>query len=202
MVIQGPPGTGKTYIGVKVVQTLLANPPPPPAGMVARRGGAAPATGPILCLCFTNHALDQFLESLLKKGITSIIRVGGRSKSPVLEGKNLRDVPRDANDRIPRIGILKKQMEEIKGKFLALQKQVKGQNPSWKDLEPFAEASAPDVYRSIERAERLKYEVDEDGFTRVRRFQAPLVHLLPTISLPLQPHPGQAAPGHLRFLGT
>ena len=51
----------------------------------------------ILCVCYTNHALDQFLESLLDKGITSIIRIGSRSKSQRLEQYNLFTVLRNSS---------------------------------------------------------------------------------------------------------
>src|SRR5438876_892284 len=40
--------------------------------------------------CYTNHALDQFLEHLDAVGIEKIIRIGGHSSSRILEGKNLR----------------------------------------------------------------------------------------------------------------
>ena len=40
--------------------------------------------------CYTNHALDQFLEHLLDVGVTKIIRVGGQSKSQALENHNLK----------------------------------------------------------------------------------------------------------------
>ena len=83
--IQGPPGTGKTFVGIQVVKALLAN----------TRGGAGdprddmlpgldagvahgPCIGPVLIVCFTNHALDQFLEGLLAAGLTDLVRVGGR----------------------------------------------------------------------------------------------------------------------------
>ena len=55
--IQGPPGTGKTHVGAMVCDAI------------ARRSKET-----ILCVCYTNHALDQFLESLLDKGITDIVR--------------------------------------------------------------------------------------------------------------------------------
>lgn len=48
--------------------------------------------GPILILTYTNHALDQFLEGILKSGIESIIRMGGNSKSEALEPFNLRHI--------------------------------------------------------------------------------------------------------------
>ena len=55
--IQGPPGTGKTHVGAMVCDAIT------------RRSQET-----ILCVCYTNHALDQFLEALLDKGITDIVR--------------------------------------------------------------------------------------------------------------------------------
>ncbi|RVD85435.1 uncharacterized protein DFL_003756 [Arthrobotrys flagrans] len=69
---QGPPGCGKSYIGVKMVAALLAN-------------KARLSLGPILCICYTNHALDQFLSELLKLGITNIARIGSPSPLPHIE---------------------------------------------------------------------------------------------------------------------
>src|SRR4051812_7388738 len=42
--------------------------------------------------CYTNHALDQFLEHLIEIGVERVVRIGGQSKSTILEGKNLRVV--------------------------------------------------------------------------------------------------------------
>jgi superfamily II DNA or RNA helicase len=46
----GPPGTGKTVVGVQIMKVLLA------------KENQKTNIGPILTICFTNHALDQFLE--------------------------------------------------------------------------------------------------------------------------------------------
>jgi len=56
-VIQGPPGTGKTYIGLKIVEALLNN----------RQVWDPQKASPILVMCYTNHALDQFLEGILQQ---------------------------------------------------------------------------------------------------------------------------------------
>ncbi|RUS68467.1 hypothetical protein EGW08_023771 [Elysia chlorotica] len=55
-IIQGPPGTGKTYVGLKVVETILLNRTTDPY---------SDCEDPILVVCYTNHALDQFLEGIL-----------------------------------------------------------------------------------------------------------------------------------------
>ena len=81
-VIQGPPGTGKTYIGLKIVEHLLEN------NSIWNSNEAA--TSPILIMCLTNHALDQFLEGILKYSKPfKLVRVGGRSQSNQLTELNL-----------------------------------------------------------------------------------------------------------------
>lgn len=77
--IQGPPGSGERFTGVALIKNLLKN-----------RDEAH--LGPIICVCYTNHALDQLLEHLVADDIKHIIRLGSRSKSQVLEPLSLRQV--------------------------------------------------------------------------------------------------------------
>ncbi|KAI0085776.1 P-loop containing nucleoside triphosphate hydrolase protein [Irpex rosettiformis] len=62
--IQGPPGTGKSFIGALIAKTFHDT-----------------TDETILVCCYTNHALDQFLEDLMDIGIpsTSLVRLGGKS---------------------------------------------------------------------------------------------------------------------------
>lgn len=64
---------GKTFIGGLIAQVILQN-----------------SDAKILCVCYTNHALDQFLEHMLDYGETRIVRIGGRSKSERVAPYNLR----------------------------------------------------------------------------------------------------------------
>lgn len=80
--IQGPPGTGKSYTGVAIIKALLKN-----------RSKAK--LGPILCVCYTNHALDQLLEHLVKDGVEQLIRLGSRSKSELLHDLNLHNISKE-----------------------------------------------------------------------------------------------------------
>jgi len=80
--IQGPPGTGKSYTGVAIIKTLLKN-------------RAAAELGPIICVCYTNHALDQLLESLVRDNVRQVIRIGSRSKSEMLQKLNLQHVSQE-----------------------------------------------------------------------------------------------------------
>lgn len=75
--IQGPPGTGKTFIGSLVARTIRQN-----------------TDATILCVCYMNHALDQFLENMLAAGERRLVRMGARSKSQDLEGYSLQSSAR------------------------------------------------------------------------------------------------------------
>ncbi|KIJ04842.1 hypothetical protein PAXINDRAFT_94228, partial [Paxillus involutus ATCC 200175] len=66
--IQGPPGTGKSFIGALLAKALHDH-----------------TSQTILVVCYTNHALDQFLTDLIGIGIIadSIVRIGGRASASV-----------------------------------------------------------------------------------------------------------------------
>lgn len=88
--IQGPPGTGKSYVGIKIVETFLKN----------KKYSAVSSNNqtPILCVCYTNHALDQFLEELVASGaceLNKIVRIGGSSKSKMLQTRNIMNLKTD-----------------------------------------------------------------------------------------------------------
>lgn len=78
-IIQGPPGTGKTFIGLKIVEALLVN----------RLIWDQDKSSPILVICYTNHALDQFLEGIKNNWVNgkepTVVRIGGRCKSEKLK---------------------------------------------------------------------------------------------------------------------
>ena len=107
-VIQGPPGTGKTYIGLKIIQALLKNNhawnPAPAVFRPPKFKLRWTPKSPILVMCLTNHALDQFLEGILKMhegSKATLIRIGGRSKSEKIQEHNINTVKRELKN-IPR----------------------------------------------------------------------------------------------------
>jgi hypothetical protein len=98
-VIQGPPGTGKTYIGLKFVELLLSNRKlwykvKDTEDCWNKQNEQEDKLGNhIMVMCYTNHALDQFLEGILDlkgKVGTNMVRIGGRCKNERLEPYTLR----------------------------------------------------------------------------------------------------------------
>ena len=82
--IQGPPGTGKTYIGINLVKAFLHN----------KKIWNPNKAAPLLVMCYTNHALDQFLEGILSLKLPNlktpnVLRVGGRSKNEAIQMLNV-----------------------------------------------------------------------------------------------------------------
>jgi hypothetical protein len=78
-IIQGPPGTGKTYIGLKIVKSIIEN-----------MYKTNILKNPIIVVCYTNHALDQFLEGLIN--ITKCVtRIGRGCKSDIVKSHVLRN---------------------------------------------------------------------------------------------------------------
>lgn len=85
-IVQGPPGTGKTHVGLYATHILLKN--------FANDN----SLGPIICICQTNHAVDQFLEHILKYE-KKVVRVGGRSKSEALVNHTLYELRKTERER-------------------------------------------------------------------------------------------------------
>ncbi|KAI0904565.1 hypothetical protein F4823DRAFT_203748 [Ustulina deusta] len=150
--IQGPPGTGKSYTGEKIIKVLLAN---------KRKGNL----GPILCVCYTNHALDQLLEHLLDDGTKQIIRIGSRSKSERLEGVNLRSVARSAD----RTKSEKSALWETKN---SLTEHESSASESLRELEHCLGRSALQAYLEVHNPRHHQalfgILVDEDGYQEVQ----------------------------------
>jgi len=150
--IQGPPGTGKSYTGVQLIKILLAN-------------KLAGGLGPIVCVCFTNHAIDQGLERLLDEGVQHVIRIGGSSKSERLADVDLREVfqrleltKTEKNDRWRLKGQAHREVEEI-NHLLGLT----GQTHTDVQMGTYLAAHYPRFH------DQLFVGIDDDGFTKVQR---------------------------------
>lgn len=65
-IIKGTPGTGKTFLGIRALNIIEKH---------LRKDQKQ-----IIIICYTNHALDQFLEGI-SESVPDFIQIGGRSKS-------------------------------------------------------------------------------------------------------------------------
>lgn len=132
-VVQGPPGTGKTFLGVKVANTLLRNLIP------------GDNTTLMLIICYTNHALDQFLEAILPFA-PSMARIGGRSRNEALEaininklrlnaGKKSKETNRLYYEQMQNVKVAIKKLQDAQKRLDCLKEGVLSYN-SLKDLVP------------------------------------------------------------------
>ncbi|KAI8303766.1 Helicase required for RNAi-mediated heterochromatin assembly 1 [Colletotrichum sp. SAR11_59] len=92
--------TGKSYTGEELIKVLLAN-------------KSKAKLGPIICVCYTNHALDQLLEHLIDGKVRNIIRIGSRSKSDRLQSVNLREVVKGITRTAAEMGAFHDTREDL-----------------------------------------------------------------------------------------
>ncbi|RIA86082.1 hypothetical protein C1645_780424 [Glomus cerebriforme] len=127
--IEGPPGTGKTYVGVELMKVLLSE-----------KNRKATSIGPILTICYTNHALDQFLECLLDNNIKKIVRLGARSKSERIKEFYLDTISR-SRPKISHQGFMLYEaydkLEEIKKEAGILQDKLSRRWMTWDDVKNY-----------------------------------------------------------------
>ncbi|KAF8417347.1 P-loop containing nucleoside triphosphate hydrolase protein [Tirmania nivea] len=105
--IQGPPGTGKSFLGALITKFLIEY-----------------STKKVLVVCYTNHALDQFLSLLLDFGIPScsIVRLGGKSipKTKALTLANQPNTAKFGRDYWSYISNLRQEMNSLEKEIKAV----------------------------------------------------------------------------------
>ena len=128
---------------------------------------------PILCVCYTNHALDQFLEGLLKNKVDKIVRVGGRSKSESLKCFNLHELCRSNQSRSQSqlLSSSRKRVSDIRDQIDACCRILYRSDILLEDVQEFLEMELPDLLHSI-----LTAGADDDGFQQAdgKKQQDPL----------------------------
>lgn len=128
------------FAGLRVAEVILQNP-------LFRTGRKEALTdmgrfseyrAPLLCICYTNHALDQFLEGILNimsnhSMNPQIVRVGGRSKSKILSEFNLREIVRRTNRQMG--GLQWKNLKDNETKMKDLQNVIRSHKETVAELE-------------------------------------------------------------------
>ena len=138
--IQGPPGTGKSFVGEELIDIIYKH-----------------TNEKILIECYTNHALDQFLEGLLDRGIKGIVRIGGRSKSAKLEPLNIKNLSDNskatsANTSVSRrrAAQLYTKRDEARSRAATLNNKLENfESTSWNDISQFLKIYYPDDYDEL-----------------------------------------------------
>ncbi|MCJ1286467.1 hypothetical protein MMC26_005812 [Xylographa opegraphella] len=150
--IQGPPGTGKSYTAVEIIKALLKN-----------RNSAK--LGPIICVCYTNHALDQLLEHLVNDGVEQLIRLGSRSKSELLQDLNLHRISKEirstkieGHEKYQLYAKLDIALEEIEKLMPGLRDPA-----HWGNIKEYLENHHNGHFKQL-----FGRGVDQDGFQEVR----------------------------------
>jgi len=106
-------------------------------------------------VCYTNHALDSFLEDLLDVGIKDIVRVGGRSKSERLEEYSLYNLAGGRStftkQQSRRFGQLKQMIEWAQEEATKLERRCSREigREWWPTVEPHLENEDRGSYRAL-----------------------------------------------------
>jgi len=111
--------------------------------------------------------LDQFLEHLLAIGIEKIVRIGGRSQSAILEGKNISIVSQGETKTRFEGYRLAKTYEGLEAAEKSISKQLRflhsaQKRPDWANIKNHLANGYPRIHAQLAR-------VDDDGFETVGR---------------------------------
>ncbi|XP_063071469.1 NFX1-type zinc finger-containing protein 1 isoform X2 [Engraulis encrasicolus] len=174
-IIQGPPGTGKTYVGLKIAQALLDN------------HSAWGRGSPMLVVCYTNHALDQFLEGIHKFLEKGIVRVGGRSSSEALKRFALRELRASPNFRAPQH--LRRAKFEIHKELTEAEQHIKTQSAQLEcSLRGVIHEQFLENHISDQHWDSLCLQPEADGFQLVEEKRSMIVEWLGLGSSQFQYH--------------
>ena len=165
VLIQGPPGTGKTYLGLEVAKALLRNrkvwsrhQDMEQTRVPIRRRVKDTRTYPMLIVCYTNHALDQFLEGIMDfmnvskdnafGGNFPVVRVGSRCENEKIEPFALKNLRRRTRKYIDYDG-LRKRMEDSYFNMMELKFEMQHKPGVVFDLQLLSEASITVPFKTV-----------------------------------------------------
>ncbi|RAL01738.1 putative AAA family ATPase [Aspergillus ibericus CBS 121593] len=134
--IQGPPGTGKSFVGALLAKAIYTY-----------------SKEKILVMCYTNHALDQFLEDLLDIGIdqSEIVRLGSKSTNRTSQ-LNIHELKSDYRRSQNSWGVINKlnaDADELKAAVPSAFQKYQEFRLSPGVIDEFLEFEHPDFYEAF-----------------------------------------------------
>ena len=167
--VQGPPGTGKSFVGIKIVQILVKN-TQSMLCMDAFDEEQKLDLGPILCVCYTNHALDQFLEGLVEGGMRNLVRLGGRSQSKQMKAFSISELSKQCTTST-QSQLLWECKQALKRIQDAIQSSCRilsrfQTRLSMEDVREFLDAKMPELLRSLLCMDRRSSQRHEPSLRR------------------------------------
>ncbi|KAL8792460.1 MAG: hypothetical protein Q9195_004916 [Heterodermia aff. obscurata] len=152
---QGPPGTGKTFLGVALVKTLLAS-------------REETDSRPILVVCMTNHALDNFLDDLRSAGLTRFARLGRGSREQWTRLHSIlalsRHVQQSAANK-KKFSLAKTQLEGLWLEGSSLSNALSSLAANWMAIRSHVHARDPAIFDDLTSVEHV------DGAQRLSRIR-------------------------------
>jgi len=126
--IVGPPGTGKSFVAVEIARAVLRV-----------------TNLTMLVVCYTNHALDDFLGRMIERGVEKVVRIGGRSKDPRLEPFSLRNLAQAGGASLPqadrrRVYELKKEQEGLRRRMRHAEQTLEITSLPWEKAQSIIQA--------------------------------------------------------------
>ncbi|KAL8954165.1 MAG: hypothetical protein Q9222_000049 [Ikaeria aurantiellina] len=140
---QGPPGTGKTFLGVALAKVILRNVP----------------NKPILVVCMTNHALDNFLGDLLEKGITKIARLGSGSKEDWTGKYSIRSLRQGWKTSLKedmKLGKMLRRVEGLSAEATNWCESLSGVTLTWTAVSDHLRRNYPSIFQQFVKRTSLK----------------------------------------------
>ena len=146
---QGPPGAGKSFFGVVWCQITLDS-------------RESHDKKPVVVVCQTNHALDDFLKSLLKKGIKNVVRLGNRSTEEWTSQymlKNIRHKTKLSGKQGRERSLASAHIENIVKQASNLAESLSSQTVCWVLVEDYLKEHRPCIYNHFTTLQRVEVDI-------------------------------------------
>ena len=150
--------TGKSFLGSALAKVILDS--------QSQRD-----LKPILVICKTNHALDSFLEDLRSRGITEIVRMGGKDTEDWLKPLRLSEV----RSKMKLTRFESDQIKTARTRQHALTREGVGWcdgfsslTLSWHVFKDYLRARHRAIFDEFEEIERLNHDLQD--LRRVKRY--------------------------------